>query len=156
MNNETLVLASDNSGGIGLKDKDLVNTPYDVVAYYGFRVAVMECIASGGVPISVVIHNFCGDESWKELVRGVQKGLQEIGMANVPITGSTESNFTMLQSALGMIVIGKRDRDIQEEPISFDTMKFAVIGSPLVGEEVLNKDRRSITSILVSGTLSVG
>ena len=60
---ETLVLASDNSGGIGLKDMDMVKTPYDVVAYYGFRVAVMECIASGGAPISVVLHNFCGDES---------------------------------------------------------------------------------------------
>ena len=33
---ETLVLASDNSGGIGLKDMDMVKTPYDVVAYYGF------------------------------------------------------------------------------------------------------------------------
>ena len=47
MNSETLVLASDNSGGIGLKDMDMVKTPYDVVAYYGFRVAVMEWIALG-------------------------------------------------------------------------------------------------------------
>ena len=64
--NEVLVLASDNSGGIGLKDMDMVKTPYDVVAYYGFRVAVMECMASGGAPISVVMHNFCGDDPWKE------------------------------------------------------------------------------------------
>ena len=58
---------------------------------------------------------------------------------NVPITGSTESNFSLLQSALGMIVIGKRDRVIPEETILLDQMEFAVIGSPLVGEEVLNK-----------------
>ena len=138
--NEVLVLASDNSGGIGLKDMDMVKTPYDVVAYYGFRVAVMECMASGGVPISVVMHNFCGDDPWKDLVSGVEKGLQELGLTNVPITGSTESNFSLLQSALGMIVIGKRDRAIPEETILFDQMKFAVIGSPLVGEEVLNKE----------------
>ncbi len=153
---EALVLASDNSGGIGLKDQDLVHTPYDVVAYYGFRVAVMECMAAGGVPISVVIHNFCGDDPWKEMVRGVQKGLQEIGMANVPITGSTESNFTMLQSALGMIVIGKRDRDFQDEPVSFETMKCAVIGSPLVGEEVLNKDREVLPLSLFQELCQLG
>ena len=137
---ETLVLASDNSGGIGLKDMDMVKTPYDVVAYYGFRVAVMECIASGGAPISVVLHNFCGDEPWKDLVCGIEKGLQELGLTNVPITGSTESNFSLLQSALGMIVIGKRGRVIPEETILLDQMRFAVIGSPLVGNEVLNKE----------------
>jgi hypothetical protein len=136
---ETLVLASDNSGGIGLKDMDMVKTPYDVVAYYGFRVAVMECIASGGAPISVILHNFCGDDPWKDLVCGIEKGLQELGLTNIPITGSTESNFSLLQSALGMIVIGKRDRVIPEETILLDQMEFAVIGSPLVGEEVLNK-----------------
>ena len=60
MNSETLVLASDNSGGIGLKDMDMVKTPYDIVAYYGFRVAVMECMAAGGAPISVVCIIFAG------------------------------------------------------------------------------------------------
>ena len=138
--NELLVLASDNSGGIGLKDRDMVKTPYDVVAYYGFRVAVMECMAAGGAPISVVMHNFCGDDPWKELVSGVEKGLQELGLTNVPITGSTESNFSLLQSALGMIVIGKKDITIPKETIVFDQMKFAVIGSPLVGEEVVNQE----------------
>ena len=153
---ETLVLASDNSGGIGLKDMDMVKTPYDVVAYYGFRVAVMECIASGGAPISVVLHNFCGDEPWKDLVCGIEKGLQELGLTNVPITGSTESNFSLLQSALGMIVIGKRDRVIPEETILLDQMKFAVIGSPLVGEEVLNKEGEVLPLSLFQFTLSVG
>jgi hypothetical protein len=137
---EVLVLASDNSGGIGLKDLDMVKTPYDVVAYYGFRVAVMECMAAGGAPISVVMHNFCGDGPWNALVSGIEKGLHELGMTNVPITGSTESNFSLLQSALGMIVIGKKDRTIPEGTMVFDQLKFAVIGSPLVGEEVLNKE----------------
>ena len=93
----------------------------------------------------------------EEMVRGVQKGLQEIGMANVPSTGSTESNFTMLQSALGMIVIGKRDRDFQDEPVSFETMKCAVIGSPLVGEkEVLNKDREVLPLSLFQELCQLG
>src|SRR3954453_9455647 len=138
---ESLVIASDNSGAIGLKEKDVVQTPYEVVAYYGFRVAVMECMAAGGVPLSVVVHNFCGDDSWEALLSGVDRGLAEMGMMTVPITGSTESNFTMLQSTLGMVVFGKRDCNFQEDPVSASTNKFAVIGSPLVGEEVLDKER---------------
>lgn len=137
---ESLVIASDNSGAIGLKEKDVVQTPYEVVAYYGFRVAVMECMAARGVPLSVVIHNFCEENSWKSIVNGVDRGLAEMDMTTVPVTGSTESNFTMLQSALGMVVIGKRKSHFQEGPISADMMKFAVIGSPLVGKEVLDKE----------------
>ena len=136
---ESLLVASDNSGGIGQKDRDMVKTPYEVVSYYCFRVALMECMAAGGMPISVVIHNFCEDDSWKAIVAGVESGLTEIGLS-VPITGSTESNFPLLQSALGTIVIGKRDSRFQEKEVFFPEMKLGVIGSPLVGDEVLNKE----------------
>lgn len=136
---ESLVVASDNSGGIGLKNSDIVKTPYEVVSYYCFRVAIMECMAAGGMPISVVIHNFCEDNSWNAIVAGVENGLTEMGMS-VPITGSTESNFRLLQSALGTIVIGNRDRRFKEREVSFPEMKLGVIGSPLVGDEVLNKE----------------
>ena len=152
-----LIIASDNSGAIGLKPgNDLVHVPYETVAYYSFRVAVMECIAAGGDPFSVVLHNFCGNEPWAMLTRGIQKGLVELHLQDVPITGSTESNFSLLQSALGMIVIGKRDRVIPEETILLDQMEFAVIGSPLVGEEVLNKEGEVLPLSLFQFTLSVG
>ncbi|MFL6559685.1 MAG: ATP-binding protein, partial [Bacillus sp. (in: firmicutes)] len=53
---DSLIIACDNSGAIGMKEHDLVRVPYETVAYYAFRVAVMECIAAGGVPISVLLH----------------------------------------------------------------------------------------------------
>ncbi len=136
---ESLVVASDNSGGIGLKDRDIVKTPYEVVSYYCFRVAIMECMAAGGIPISVVIHNFCEENSWNTIVAGVESGLTEVGLS-VPITGSTESNFPLMQSALGTVVLGKRDSRFQKKEVSFPEMKLGVIGSPLVGDEVLNKE----------------
>lgn len=137
---DSLVIASDNSGGIGLKESDLVKTPYEIVSYFSLRVAAMECIAAGGEPFSVIIHNFCGDNSWQAIVDGVERGLDELGQKSaVQISGSTESNFQMLQSALGMIVIGKRDRELAEKRFSFAEMRLAVIGSPLVGEEVLER-----------------
>ncbi len=134
----SLVIACDNSGGIGMKEGDVVKVPYEVTAYYSFRVAVMECIAAGGTPMTVVLHNFCGDAAWAELVQGIQRGMDEIGM-KLPITGSTESNMLLVQSALGLLVIGKKEnsyRDIQD-----CSRKIAVIGKPLVGEEVMEQSQ---------------
>ncbi|WP_338471481.1 ATP-binding protein [Niallia sp. XMNu-256] len=132
-----LVIAADNSGGIGLKEQDAVRTPYEVVSYYNFRVAAMECLAAGGQPFSVVIQNFCHEDAWDAVVAGVDKGCTEIGLDDVMVTGSTESNFSLHQSALGMIVMGKRVTSYQEPIVTLEGWKLAVIGLPLVGNEVL-------------------
>ena len=134
---ETLVIAADNSGGIGLKEHDAVRTPYEVVSYYSFRVAVMECLAAGGQPFSVVIQNFCHDDAWDAITAGIDKGCNEIELRDVVVTGSTESNFSLMQSALGMIIMGKRMASYQEPIVSFENRKLAVVGSPLVGNEVI-------------------
>jgi hypothetical protein len=138
--NETLIIASDNSGGIGQKKEDIVHVPYDVVAYFNFRVAAMETIAAGAEPFSVVIQNFCGESAWEEITSGVKRGLTELGLRNVGLTGSTETNFTLEQSALGLVVLGKRKG---EEPSHLGE-KLAVIGSPLVGDEVLYRSNEII------------
>jgi hypothetical protein len=122
-----------------MKLADYVQISYETVAYYSFRVAAMECIAAGAVPFSVVLHNFCGDHSWSELVNGIQKGLGELNLVDVPITGSTESNFHLQQSALGLVVLGKRSLSEKSEKIFSNDLKFAVIGSPLVGNEVIDQ-----------------
>ncbi|MED3688613.1 ATP-binding protein [Peribacillus butanolivorans] len=133
---QSLVVSCDNSGGIGLKEKDLVQVPYEVVGYFSFRVAVMECLAAGGSPMTVVLHNFCGDEAWEALKIGVMKGMDEIGL-DLSITGSTESNMPLLQSALGLMVIGKRRNERVMKPIL--QRQMALIGRPLVGEEVMKQ-----------------
>lgn len=137
---ECLIVASDNSGSIGMKKHDLISAAYETLAYYSFRVAAMECIAAGGEIISVVLHNFCGNEPWGELVRGVQKGLRELGLKDVSITGSTESNFPLLQSAIGVVVIGKGNlQKINLIPYC-NQLNLAVIGLPLVGNEVIEQE----------------
>jgi hypothetical protein len=139
---ESLIIASDNSGGIGMKAADHVKVSYKTIAYYSFRVSAMECIAAGGEPVSVIMHNFCGENTWKELVNGIQKGLAELKLEDVPITGSTESNFDLQQSAVGLIVLGKRALSKKSEKAFSNDLKFAVIGRPLVGNEVIdNKDQ---------------
>lgn len=133
---EQLVITSDNSGSIGMKEQDSVKVPYETVSYFSFRAAVMELIASKAAPISVVIQNFCGEDAWEKLTAGVQKGLSELGLEGVPITGSTESNFSLLQSVIGITVLGKK-RMFNEE--SAGNRNIALIGLPLVGDEVVHE-----------------
>lgn len=132
---ESLVIATDNSGGIGMKEQDLVKVAYDTVGYFSFRVAMMECIAAGGRPIAVVLQNFCGDEEWSKLVSGIEKGITELGLEGIQVTGSTESNFPLVQSVVGLNVIGLQSNDNSKKQL--EKCKVALIGLPLVGEEVI-------------------
>jgi hypothetical protein len=152
---ESLIIASDNSGGIGMKTEDHVQVSYETVAYYSFRVAAMECMAAGGVPVSVVLHNFCGDHTWSELNKGIQKGLAELNLKDVPITGSTESNFQLQQSALGLVVLGKKSLSKKSYKTFSKDLKFAVIGSPLVGNEVLENEEQVIPLSIFSEVLKL-
>ena len=136
---ESLVIACDNSGAIGMKEQDIVHVPYETVAYYSFRVAVMECMAAGGQPFSAVLHNFCGNEPWEELLSGIEKGIKELGLKDISITGSTESNFIMQQSAVGLMVLGRKYLDKRTELLFSNQWKFALIGLPLVGPEVISQ-----------------
>ncbi|MBP2242408.1 hypothetical protein J2Z40_002982 [Cytobacillus eiseniae] len=136
---ESIVIANDNSGAIGMKMDDAVKVPYEMVSYYSFRVAVMECMAVGADPFAVTLQNFCGDEAWRALVDGIKKGLAELELDGVPINGSTESNFCLNQSAIGMTVLGKMKREV-DIPMFSDQMKLAVIGVPLVGNELVERE----------------
>ena len=138
---EELVIAADNSGSIGMREQDDVKVPYDIVAYYNFRVAWMECVAAGAAPFSIVIHNFSGDEAWEQFIKGIHRGMNELDIENLEITGSTETNFTLVQSAIGMAVIGKRKK-AEAECLDYDKdkMNVGVIGEPLVGNEVIENE----------------
>ncbi|WP_367949308.1 ATP-binding protein [Bacillus sp. FJAT-29790] len=138
---KSIVVASDNSGGIGLKEMDAVQVPYETVAYYSFRVAAMECMSAGARPFSVILQNFCGDGAWPALIAGINKGLEELSLNDAQVNGSTESNFPLLQSAVGMTVLGKKENDSLINPLHFSKqMKIAVIGAPLVGHEVVERE----------------
>lgn len=138
---EELVIAVDNSGAIGEKEKDEVSVSYALVSYYSFRVAVMECMAAGAKPMAVILQNFCGDSAWNQLNQGINTGIRELSLDHsIQISGSTESNFSLQQSVVGITVLGRRKSNYKQRQIP--KKMYAVIGCPLVGEEVLlHKDR---------------
>lgn len=134
---QDIVIASDNSGSIGEKKLDDIYVPYDTVSYFAFRVAYMDCIANGGVPYTIVLQNFNDKSAWENLLKGIEKGVKETGINPLPITGSTETNFILQQSATCLTMIGKKVRT--EVTQNMAPLKTAVIGKPLVGKEVLTK-----------------
>src|SRR5699024_3253860 len=133
---EELVVASDDSGSFRENAFDEISVPDDSVGYPVFRVADRECAAAGVVPFAIIMHNDNGDDVWGSLINGMRRGFTELRNQELPITGSTESNFTLKQSATSMTILGKRPR--KEVDRRFNRhCHVAIIGKPLVGNEVL-------------------
>ena len=126
-----LIITTDNSGGIGEKQQDTVAVPDRLTAYYAARVTLLEQWAANAEPMTVLIHNFSGSKSWESYVQGVLDIFQEAELEQPTISGSTETNMKLLQSAVAVTMIGKRQSQPQTEEV-----KWFTYGTPLVGNEV--------------------
>lgn len=137
--NEELVIATDGAGGIGEKEQDIVQTSYRILSQFTYRVALMECLAVGAVPFAVLVQNFISEEVWQMVIDEIRKVSQQIGLTELEIGGSTESNMPLVQSALGITVLGKVAKDEKKVGKTPENAAFAVAGLPLFGEEVLTR-----------------
>ena len=130
------VLTTDNSAGIGEKKDDIVTTPDEVVSYFAARVTLLEQWAARATPMSIVVHNFSGHQSWGKYVVGIEKLFNEIGIKCPVVTGSSETNMETLQSAIAVTMIGERMDG------NYGGISWHAYGKPSVGEEVIkNRDK---------------
>ena len=103
-----LVLTTDNSAGIGeKKDRRSFDVHDEIVSYFAARVALLEQWAAGANPLSIVVHNFSGNQSWSKYIAGIEKLFNEIGVNCPEITGSSETNMETLQSAIAVTMLGE-------------------------------------------------
>ncbi|MER1986147.1 MAG: hypothetical protein ABS948_09670 [Solibacillus sp.] len=126
------IVTIDNSGCIGEKPLDAVQTTNEITAYFTARTAIVEQWCAGARPVQLLLANFTGDAAWDGYVRGITKVFAEIGEVLPPLTGSTESNFDSAQSAVALTMIGERFFTPTKE-----ACRYFVIGKPLVGKQVL-------------------
>lgn len=126
------VLTTDNSAGFGEKTGDVVSTPDEIVSYFAARVALLEQWAAGATPLSIVVHNFSGHQSWGKYVAGIEKLFNEIGVKCPKITGSSETNIETLQSAIAVTMLGEQQVETSSE------YRWYAYGKPCVGEEVMS------------------
>lgn len=128
---ENLVLTTDNSGGIGEKSGDIVAVSDRLTAFYAARVTLLEQWAAKADPSAILIHNFSGHASWDKYVQGVKDLFDEAGVTCPPISGSTETNMNLLQSAVAVTIVGKRRQ------VETSDGEWFTYGTPLVGGEIV-------------------
>lgn len=126
------IITIDNSGCIGSKEFDEVQVPDDITAYFTARTAILEQLCAGAVPIQLLMANFSGDAVWASYEQGFKRAFEEMKLAMPPLTGSSESNFQALQSAVSLTIIGKKQ--FQRSP---EGCKYFIVGEPLVGRDVI-------------------
>ncbi len=135
---KVLVAACDSCGAVGPKDEDLVEVPGYILGRLTARVALMEVLAVGAKPINLIV-NLCMEPFplGKEINQGIQEELQALGLNPFSMmTGSSEKNFPVLQSALGITVIAlARPEDLRIKSLQSGDAVL-LLGWPKVGSEV--------------------
>lgn len=103
-----LVIGCDSCGGVGPKERDVVRVPSYIVGRFTSRVALMEVMASGASPVCLVDTLCCEpDPAGAEVLRGIEDELAAAGLAGrVEVTGSSEKNIPVVQTGVGVTVIG--------------------------------------------------
>ncbi|MFC0271558.1 ATPase [Metabacillus herbersteinensis] len=140
-----LVVATDCTGGVGLKEQDCVKVDYKTLSYFSARVALMECLSVGAEAKAVILQNFISDDVWEELCEGINKACSQLKLDPLEITGSTETNFSMSQSSLGLSVLGWIEKGKRRINVTPKGANLAIIGKPLVGEEVIRHSEHVIS-----------
>ncbi len=131
------IVTTDNSGGIGEKQADIVHTTDRLTAYFSTRVCLLEQWAAHAMPTTVLLHNFSGSASWHNYVAGIEDVFTETSMPPPPISGSSETNISLSQSAIAITMIGQ-----QQERITSKDCEWYTYGYPLVGDEVLQNPEK--------------
>ncbi len=136
-NGNSLVIACDSCGGIGLKKYDVLKCEPFYVGAFTSRVALMEVLASGASIVSVV-NNICCEmnDTGKEIIRGIKHELSMINADQTFLTGSTEENFKTDMTALGVTVVGIAKSSELRFHKAQSGDYITLIGSPKVGHEI--------------------
>ncbi|WP_210470231.1 hypothetical protein [Sporosarcina sp. 6E9] len=145
------MLTTDNSGGIGEKAGDYVSVPDNVTAYFAARVALLEQWAANAEPVTVLIHNFSGSKSWEKYVQGVEDLFREAGLKKTTITGSSETNMDLIQSAVAVTMIGKKN-----PAPNHDDIQWFTYGIPLVGSEVTEQAHKIASLRKIREAMDIG
>jgi len=135
-----LVVACDSAGGVGPKKGDTVRVPARVVGKFTARVALMEVLAAGAVPVCLV-NNLCvePEPTGKEILEGIREEAGLAGMApDISITGSMERNLPTVQTGVGITVLGLARPGGLRLGRSLPGHRVACVGVPLTGEEVVS------------------
>ena len=142
----TLVVACDSCGAVGAKPDDVLQIPAYYTGRFTARVALMEVLAFGARPVTVVDAISCEMEpTGQEILRGVRDELAAAGVDLDLLTGSTEENFPTKMTGLGITVVGWIPTGPDFCPSRAGDPVYC-IGTPQVGGAVTLENNEAIAS----------
>lgn len=136
-NGDTLVIACDSCGSVGMKEQDALKVPPYFVGKLTSRVAIMEVICTGAQVIALA-DAVCNEmePTGKEIIEGIKAELKQANIPDVALNGSTEENFPTLATGLGITAIGVvKNENLKVNRITSDCVVVS-IGIPKVGNEI--------------------
>jgi len=142
-----LTIACDSCGGVGLLDGDIVKADGFNVGYHTAFVALAETLAIGAEPLMIVDTLSVSLESYgKSILYGIKSAAKEAGLdPSLSITGSSEENFTVSSTGIGVTVLGQIDSpDFRPVPDG-DKYEAVLFGIPYVGDEVLQNKAKVLS-----------
>lgn len=145
--NRLIAVACDSTGGIGEKENDSASAPAETVGFYSAQVVLMELISIDAEIISVV-NNLCVEMIGygEKLIEGVRKASESAGLDGERIiNGSTEENFPVTVTAIGVTAIGIMNKEMflkRKEPEKGNLI--VRLGSPRVGRDILESSPNEI------------
>ncbi len=150
-----LTIACDSCGGVGLLDGDTVRADGFNVGYHTAFVALAETIAIGAQPLLIADTLSVSLGSYgKSILYGIKSAAEEAGLdPKKSITGSSEENFIVQSTGIGVTVLGQLNKaDFKPKPLetSYDAI---VIGTPLVGDEVIQRKSEILTLAAIKNLL---
>lgn len=147
--NQMLAVACDSSGGIGEKSEDIIKVSPDIVGYFTACVALSEIIAIGANPITII--NTLSVEmnnTGKQIIKGIKKAVEALKLTEDNIvTGSTEENFPVIQTGMGITVLGIIDKSKYKKPKTKEGSIAVAVGIPKVGNDVILDKGKEIMTI---------
>jgi hypothetical protein len=133
---QCLVMAVDSCGGIGEKAGDALHCAPETVGLFAARVALLEVLATGAVPIAASI-GVCNDaETAEKLMEGVHQAFALCGNPEWVI--STEKNMQTNMTALCVSVTGICPAETLRIGMSRSGDLLCLAGLPLVGPEIVS------------------
>lgn len=134
---QNIVIACDSCGAVGNKSGDVFKLPPRYAGKFAARVALTEVLCSGATPVTITNGVACEMQpTGAEIILGIQDELQNAGITDVLLTGSTEENFITSMTALAVTVIGvAKDSELKFEAAAPGD-KLVLLGGPKVGAEV--------------------
>lgn len=136
-----LAVACDVSAYIGPLKRDKVKINGRKAGYYAAAVPLMELMAIGAKPMSVI--NTLGvamDPVGARVIEGVKAAMAESGIPTACLTGSTEDNMPSDSTSIGITVVAQLDKALLTSYRPKAGQWLMVVGIPKVGATFLQEE----------------